>query len=282
MNVNMGILLVLAASFVLSAMNAAVKFLTLQGYPTLQITFFAGFIAFCCVFAWMALKKKLATLKVFSPLLGLYILAAVGAGVSLFYAFGSGKLAEVGTIVAAAPLMIAGLAFFLLHERLRPFQAGLIVVGFLGILCMFKPRPELVGYEIFCWALFGTFLFSLSQIIVRKLKDSVPTLVFCFYFYLGFFAVTGLMMPYQSVSMTDVPFFLLTGACEIVSLVLLYSAFKLAPASVVAPFQYSGVLWSALFGYVFWHERLDIWTLAGAAIIVGSGILFARSSQHDA
>lgn len=277
----LGILMALMACFLLSVMNAVVKFLTLQGYPMLQITFFTGLIGFVCVAGWMAWKKNLGQVKTSDPLMAVYTISSVGAGFSLFYAFGTGKLAEISTIVGAAPLMIAALSYFFLHERLRPLQGALVFLGFFGILLVFKPRPELLGYGVFLIAVLGTFLFSLSQIVVRKLRDSVTTLAFTFYFYLGFFAIAGIFMHYQPIALADAPFFLLTGACDVISLILLYSAFKYTEASVIGPFQYSSVLWTGLFGYLVWHEMPDVWTLMGAAIIAGAGIAFTRTSIND-
>ncbi len=62
----------------------------------------------------------------------------------------------------------------------------------------------------------------------------------------------------------------------------LIRAFRSAPASVVAPFSYSSLLWAALFGYLIWDDWPDIWTWAGAALIVGSGLyIFQRERRPE-
>ncbi|MFH1158755.1 MAG: DMT family transporter [Pseudomonadota bacterium] len=273
-----GMLLAVLGYSTLPFMNALIKYLTLQGYPTLQVMFFNGAVAFSCVFGWLFLKKGLAKVKIANPFLGLYVLVSLGGCFALFYAFGTGKLAEVGAIVAVSPLFIALLSHFFLRERLSLLQIGLILFGFLGVMLVLKPRPELTEYGVVCIALLGTFLFASSQVLVRKLRGVVPTLAFTFYFYLGLLVIAGLTMPYRVVALADAPFFLLSGLCDVISLVLLYSAFRHAPAPVVAPFQYGALLWNALLGYFIWHENLSIWTVMGAAVIIGAGILFMRSS----
>jgi drug/metabolite transporter (DMT)-like permease len=58
---------------------------------------------------------------------------------------------------------------------------------------------------------------------------------------------------------------------------------RLAPASVVAPFSYSSLIWAALFGFLIWHDWPDFWTWVGAAIIIGSGLyIFHRERNHNA
>jgi drug/metabolite transporter (DMT)-like permease len=63
----------------------------------------------------------------------------------------------------------------------------------------------------------------------------------------------------------------------------LIRAFRTAPASVVAPFSYSSLLWATLFGFVLFGDLPDGWTLAGAALIIGSGLyIFHREHRLKA
>ena len=273
----LAVLMACAANFTLAIMNAAVKWLTLQGYSTFQITFTNGCIGLTTLVAWMAATGNLPKVKTKEPLLLAYVAVSLVTCYCLFSAYGMGKIAEVSTVVASAPRMIAPLSYIFLHERMTKRQALLAVFGFLGVLLVLKPRPDIGDYQPLLLALGGAFAFSLSQIFVKKLTGRVYTLAFTFYFYSALIVIAGALAHFTPVTLQALPVFALSGACDVTSLVLLYTAYHHAPASLVAPFNYSNILWTALFGYILWAETLDAWTLAGAACIVAAGIAFART-----
>ena len=273
----LAVVMAIAANLTLAVMNTAVKWLTLQGYSTFQITFTNGCIGFASLLIWMAATGNLPKVKTREPLLLLYIAVSLVCCFCLFRAFGTGKIAEVSTVLSAAPLMIAPLSYIFLHERMSRQQALLAVFGFCGVLLVLKPRPDLGDYLPLMLALGGAFAFSCSQILVKKLTGRVYTPAFTFYFYGCLIVLAGLLADFVPVTMKSAPVFALSGACDVTSLVLIYSAYHHAPASLVAPFNYSSILWTALFGYILWAETLDAWTLSGAACIIVAGVCFART-----
>lgn len=273
----LAVAMAVAANFTLAIMNAAVKWLTLQGYSTFQITFTNGCIGLTALVAWMLATGNLPKVKTREPLLLAYVAVSLVTCYCLFSAYGMGKIAEVSTVVASAPLMIAPLSYIFLHERMTRQQALLSVFGFLGVLLVLKPRPDIGDYQPLLLALGGAFAFSLSQIFVKKLTGRVYTLAFTFYFYSALVLIAGCLAHFVPVTMKAAPVFALSGACDVTSLVLLYTAYHHAPASLVAPFNYSNILWTAVFGYILWAETLDAWTLGGAACIIAAGIAFART-----
>lgn len=275
-----GILLVVLASLLLAAMNGAVKWLTLKGYPTLQIIFFDGMVGFTGVMGWLLVTGNIVWARRVRPLLAAYVLAAMCACYSLFYAFGHGGLAEISTIVAAAPLLVAVLSFLFLGEKLTPVQIGLALGGFMGILLILQPGGGLGAHLPVLAALLGMICLAVSQVLVRKMSRTVHTAAFVLYFYMGSTLASGLfaMGYWQPIAWADMPVFALSGLCDLVALVLMYTAFRYAPASLVTPFQYSNIVWSALIGYVIWLEQPSVLTIIGAAVIIVTGILFTRSA----
>ena len=271
------VIMAIAANFTLAVMNTAVKWLTLQGYSTFQITFTNGCIGFASLVAWMAATGNLPKVKTREPLLVAYVAVSLVCCFCLFRAFGTGKIAEVSTVLASAPLIIAFLSYVFLHERMTKQQALLAVFGFCGVLLVLKPRPDLGDYVPLLLALGGAFSFSCSQIFVKKLTGRVYTPAFTFYFYASLIVLAGCLADFIPVTLKAAPVFALSGACDVTSLVLMYSAYHHAPASLVAPFNYSNILWTALFGYIMWAETLDAWTLSGAACVIAAGIAFART-----
>lgn len=278
----LGILLMLGSALSLAFMNAAVKGLTLAGYPTLQIVFADAVCGFAAVLGWFACTGRIRWAARVRPLLGAYVLAAVLACFSLFYAFGHGQLAQISSVVAAAPLLVALLSFLFLSERLTRWQMGLALAGFGGILLILRPGAEMQAGLPLAVALAGTVALAASQVLVRKMSRSVHTGAFILYFYLGAAVVSGVILTggglWRPVVAADVPVFLLCATADVLALICMYSSFRCAPASMVTPFQYSNIVWSALIGYVIWREQPDIWTIAGAAVIIGAGVLFARAA----
>jgi drug/metabolite transporter (DMT)-like permease len=211
-------------------------------------------------------------------MLAAYVAAAVCACYALYYAFGHGQLAQISTITAAAPLLVAVLSFFFLGERLTPWQIILAVTGFAGILMVLQPDADMQLEKAIWVALLGMAALAASQVLVRKLSRTVHTVAFIFYFYFGVLIISGALMDWRPVAVQDWPVILMGGAADVVALVLMYRAFHHAPASLVTPFQYSNIVWNALIGYVIWQEAPSFWTAAGAVVIIGAGILFTQSA----
>lgn len=273
-----GIFLVIVASFTLAVMNGAVKWLTLADYPTFQIIFMHALIGFIGISGWLAVTGKLQWVRRVRPLLGAYVLAAACACYSLYYAFGHGQLAQISTIAAAAPLLVAVLSFFFLGERLTLLQIILAIIGFGGILMVLQPGLDMQVDTAMLVALVGMCALAASQVLVRKLSRTVHTAAFIFYLYVGLLCISGILMDWQPIAAKDVPVIVIGGISDVVALVLMYRAFHFAPASLVTPFQYSNIVWNALIGYVIWSEQPSFWTAAGAGVIIGAGILFTRSA----
>ncbi|MDY0008311.1 MAG: DMT family transporter [Bdellovibrionales bacterium] len=281
----LGIGFMLGSALCLSVMNVVVKWLTLAEYSILQIVFINAICGFFSVGGWMVFSGRLHWARRVRPLLLVYLVAALTSCLTLFYAFGHGQLAQISTVVAASPLLVAGLSFVFLGERLSRGQVSLILLGFAGILLVLRPGGDMgEAGAVFpvVVALCGTAALAVSQVLVRKMSRSVHTAAVMLYFYLAASVVTGALVfgggQWQAVDMADIPLFLGCAAADVFAMFLMYSAFRCAPASMVMPFQYTNIVWSALMGYVIWQETPDIWTWAGAMVIIGTGILFTRTA----
>lgn len=278
----LGIFLMLGSALSLSVMNVLVKWLTLSDYPTLQIVFMNAVCGFTAVLSWLLMTGRILWAKRVRPLLFVYLIAALTACLSLFYAFGHGQLAQISTVVAAAPILVVALSFVFLAERLNRWQVGLVGAGFVGIMLVLRPGADMEASLPLLAALAGTVALAVSQVLVRKMSRSVHTAALILYFYAGSMLVSGLLVfgggQWQPVAAADLPLFLGCASADVLALFLMYSAFRCAPASMVMPFQYSNIVWSALMGYVIWQEQPDIWTITGAAVIIATGILFTRTA----
>lgn len=278
----LGIMLMLASALALAGMNAAVKMLTQAGYHTFQIVLADCLFGLAALLVWLGVTRRIYWVKRVRPMLGLYVLAAICASFALFYAFGYGHLAEVSSVVAAAPLWVAILSFFFLGERLSRWQVGLVLAGFGGILMILQPGAGMKAEMTLLIALAGTFALAISQVLVRHLSRSIHTAAFILYYYAGAAFVTGVLVLgggfWQPVALADIPVFLACASMDVMALVFMYSSFRCAPASVVSPFQYTNIVWNALIGYVIWHEQPGLWAVAGAGVIIMAGVMFTRAA----
>jgi len=202
-------------------------------------------------------------------------------------------LAQAAALYFMAPLFIMALAGPYLGERVSLQTLATVGLGLAGVLIMLRP-----GSGMFEWAallsLASALLYGFSQLIARRIGDTESSTVMTFYqngIYLvgslGFsilFAATGvaqfshpslqfLTRPWVVPSMTDG---LMMAACGIIAafgMILLSQAYRLAPANRVATFEYTGIVWTPLWGFLFFSEIPLVTTVLGAALIVGAGLL---------
>jgi drug/metabolite transporter (DMT)-like permease len=150
-------------------------------------------------------------------------------------------------------------------------------------------------------SLLSACMYGTSMMMARKLGTTQPASVLSFYQNAGFFigaVITAFALHVLSIENAShpslaflvrswmwIPFddLLLIGASGIVAatgMMFLTSAYRLAQANKVAPFEYTGILWAPLWGYVFFQETPRLTTVAGAAVIVIAGLLALRMARQ--
>lgn len=215
--------------------------------------------------------------------LHLFRVGCVTMEIACFYwAVRSLPLADVMTIYMAAPLIVTALSVPLLKEKVGWRRWAAVVVGFAGVVLVlnptgaFDPLPSLV-------ALFGATVFSVGLVTTRMLReDGTLTLVSYQTFGTGMIggavATTGWIMP----GLVD---FLLLGLLGVVALgghVAMSRSLALSPAAVVVPFQYIAIVWAVVLDLVVWGTAPSLQVLAGAALIIGSGLFVFYREQRVA
>lgn len=201
------------------------------------------------------------------------------ATIFFFSGFAVMPLADVIAVAQVAPLMITAMAALILAERVGPYRWAGVIVGFLGALIIVRP-----GGDGFGWAALlpigGSLAFAAYSIATRFLggRDS-PWTTFLYTATVGSL-VASLAVPFVWVTpdWSDVPLFLMLGAFGAAGQALIVAAFQYASASVLAPFLYVNLIWAALFGLFLFGETPDIWTVAGASLIIAAG-LFVRHRE---
>lgn len=273
------VLVVLLAFCVFSAADALVKLLA-QRFAVPQVTFMVTAAALALVVAQAAITRNGGILLPRYPGLALLRALLLAADTLLIhYAFAVLPLAEAYLLAFLTPLMVAVLAFVLLGERLSMLAWSGVLIGFVGVAVALRPgvEPLNLGHGA---AVGSALLFALSLILLRRAKpgESDGALVATLLAVLTLLAfvvaiINGGLTP---VTGTDVGLACLAGALMFAGHMLLVRAFRIGKASIVAPFQYSQIIWGMLYGALLFATPVEFYTLAGAAIIILSGWLVLK------
>ncbi|MBP6819312.1 MAG: DMT family transporter [Ferrovibrio sp.] len=271
-----GIGYMVMAAAVFGVMDALVKWLA-GSYPTAQIMFCRSFFAFPPILFMLWRNGGGIALLHTRRLAGHGIRSIYGclAMLCFFYSYRTLPLADVTAISFSAPIFVAVLSVWLLKEKVGPHRWSAILVGFLGMLVILRPGQGEGGIPAASLlVVLATFFYSMALIQIRKLTATENSVTTAFYF-TGFCTIyTGLLMPWFWVAPTAADWPLLIGVGLLGGLAQLFMtrAFSLAAASIVAPFDYTHLLWSVLLGWYLFGDFPDMWTWAGAAIVIASGL----------
>lgn len=185
-------------------------------------------------------------------------------------------LAEAAAIGFVAPLLVTLLSIPMLGERVGWRRLTAVAVGFGGVLVILRPGGSLftpAALLPLCTAV----TYGLYQILTRRIGISEKPVASLFYTSLvGALAMT-LVVPFVWVGpdWRHLPMFLALGVCGGVGHFLMIRALQLAPVSLIAPFGYSAIIWSLLFGWLVFGQFPDRISLVGIAVVVASGLYVA-------
>jgi drug/metabolite transporter (DMT)-like permease len=189
-------------------------------------------------------------------------------------------LADVITYYLACPIFVTALSAIILREQVGWRRWSAVVVGFCGVLIALRPSAQTVSWPALI-ALAGSFCFAVLMIVTRSLR-ATPDIVLAATQFTGTFSVGLVLAPFawRMPGLPDLGLFVLAGCISIVALLCTNRSLKLAPASVVVPYQYSMIVWAVMFGYVVFGDVPSVATIVGAAIIIGAGLyIFIREQQ---
>ena len=210
-----------------------------------------------------------------APRPGLQLLRVVLSSLEIamfFWAVGYMPLADTTTFYLAGPIYVTALSVLLLGERVGWRRWTAVLVGFSGVVIALRPSAASVTLPALN-ALAGSMIYALLMITTRALRETDQTVLMTTQL-LGILLFAAVMAPFGWVAPALPDLMLLAGIAllQVVSLFCSVRSLQLADASVVAPYQYSLILWSVLFGWQVFNEVPDAYTMIGAAIIVAAGL----------
>ncbi|MCP4982560.1 MAG: DMT family transporter [Gammaproteobacteria bacterium] len=269
-----GILALIFATLLFASQDAITKHLT-SSMPVAQLMFVRYF--FFALFALFYASRKTRLRNVFQshwPKLQILRGLLIVSEMALFaYCLKYLGIAEMHTIFACFPLIITVLSIPILGEQVGWRRWLAVSVGFVGTLIIIQPGSGVFS-PFAMTALTCALMFAIYNIITRKVsrQDSLETSLI--YFGVVGFVVTLLVIPFfwQAMTNNQMLWLLVISMISILSHLLLIKSLELAPAVILQPFNYFILVWAMLIGYSFYGEILEISTLIGAALVIGSGI----------
>ncbi|HET8995116.1 MAG TPA: DMT family transporter [Acetobacteraceae bacterium] len=267
-----GIALSLASTVLFASADTISKFLA-RSLPVIEIAWIR-YVVFVGMAAWLACRPGSRNLWPRNvPLQVARGLCLVGSAVLFVFGLRQMAMAEAATISFISPLLITVLSIPLLGERVGLRRWAAVVAGLAGVVIVM--RPGLAGFQPA--ALYGvasSACWALALVITRRMAGSErPPTILLWSAGSGLLVLT-LLLPWQAVLPTpaQLGLALVLGVLASSGQWLVVLAFRHAPASLLAPFSYTQLLWSSFYGWLVFQALPDRWTLAGAAVIVASGL----------
>jgi S-adenosylmethionine uptake transporter len=253
--------------------DVVIKFLG-GSYSAFQIIFFSGLLGFPLVAIMLMGDRTDGTLIPRHPWWTIIrSCTAVMTGVAGFFAFSQLPLAQTYAILFAMPLIITLLAIPMLGEKVGLRRGLAVLVGLAGVLIVLRPgnAPLTAGHLA---ALVAAFTGAMTSIIVRKIGKEERSAVLILYPMVTSFIAMGLAMPfvYRPMPVEHLGLMAVIAGLGFIATLLVIAAYRTAPAIIVAPMQYSQIIWAILYSYLFFDETIDTYTMIGTGVIIASGI----------
>jgi drug/metabolite transporter (DMT)-like permease len=297
-----GILFLCLGVFVFTIQDAIIKQIS-GSYPVTEVVAIRSLIALPILAGIVHADTGLRA--VLSPRFGWLAFRAFTLFLSYttyYLAFPLLPLAEAVALFFTAPLLITVLAGLFLKERISWRSWLAINAGLAGVVLILRPGSSLFQPAVLL-SLLSALLYAVAALMTRRLgieeKASVMTFYSVVVYLIGAISLALVLQVVvgSSTSNPSLAFllrawslpatrdFLLMAACGLIAAIamtLLTTAYRVAPANVVAPFEYTGILWLPLWGFIFFAEIPRWTTILGAMLIVASGTAVLRAPRRSA
>ena len=296
-----GIFLLCAGAMIFTVQDVIIKWIS-GDYPVTQILATRSLVAFAPLFILLHLDGGLRGIN--GRRLGRLLVRAglLFASYTTYYlAIAAIPLAEAVSLFYTAPLFIVALSGPMLHERVGPTRWLAVVVGFIGAVVMCRPGADVIDPAALL-SLFSAALYALAQVMARDLGTTYRASVMALAqnsvnlsaaLAIGFFAGDGayagathpslafLLRAWAIPTTVDLLLMAATGVIAAVAIWCLTQAYRIAEANVIAPFEYSSIIWVVLLAYVTWGEVPEPFTILGGLLIVAAGIYVLRAARRS-
>ena len=273
----------LAAITVLASTDAMVKWSSTSIHPV-QIGF-SRFVISLIMVLWLVGRSEhgFTALRTKRPFEHAARAFCAAVELTAFYiAISRIPLPTAMSIVSASPIFGTLLGVVFLRERLR-FGGWLAVfAGFLGVLLVVQPEEGVDSLYGTIAVLTSVFLWCFAQLFARRLSTTESNFSILFYYAIGGTIILGLVTPFYWVNPMPMEWvaILAVGILGCFGQYLLILSLRYAPMSLLAPFEYSALVWASLYGYFIWGDVLGAVAIMGVAIIIAACLYITRTMEH--
>lgn len=274
-----GILWMLATTVFFVSLDATAKYLT-RSYPVVEIVWARYLFHTIFAIAWAGARLPDAVRRARFGMQFLRGLFLVGTTLLYFLAIRTMPLADATSIMFLSPILVTALSVPLLREQVGPRRWLGVAAGLAGALIIVRPGAGVIQFAALL-AVVAAAINALYQITTRLINRTDRPITTNVYSAAVGTVAASLGLPFAW-AMPDVQGWLLmafAGLCGAIGHYCMIKAFEAAPAAVVAPIGYVGLIWSTFYGYLLFGDLPDYWTVIGALIIVGSGLYILYREQ---
>jgi drug/metabolite transporter (DMT)-like permease len=281
-----GVFYMMAAIAVLGSTDAVVKWLSTNTVPVDPIQIgFSRFVVSLIMVLWLVGSSQpgFAALRTKRPLE--HAARAFCAAIELtafYFAISKIPLPTAMSIVATSPIFGTLLGVVFLRERLRLGGWIAVFAGCAGMLLVVQPEEGANSVIGTIAVLTSVFLWCFAQLFARRLSTTESNFSILFYYAAGGVIILGLATPFVWVNPTPLAWLGLLGVGLFGCLgqYFLILALRYAPMSLLAPFEYSSLVWASLYGFIFWGDVLGPVAIAGVAVIIAACLYITRTMEH--
>jgi drug/metabolite transporter (DMT)-like permease len=283
-----------ALSFALSTAIDTIFKLISAGHPASQIILVNALFALLPVLGMAYLNgglKRLHTARAAQHMAR--GIASVLSTLAAIYAYTRLPLTDFYAIVFAGPLLVTAMSAFWLGEKVEPSRWLAIIVGFAGIILVVNPfattpahpatiedaaaltaAAHLATIGRFA-AFISVFCYGLSVVMIRRMRVGESNLTFALYTYIASIVIGGTLMLIHGAPILhggEIALLAFSGTLAGFASIALMTAYHRSPVALVAPFQYTQIIWGAVSGYFIWHQLPGLNLIEGAVIVAASGL----------
>ena len=264
-------------AFLLGSIQYAMVKAVSQQVPAFMVVFFLYFFGLLC-YSPSLIRSKFTILKTKRPLLLIFrALAGLALWFGLFYAVKHIPLVDATLLVNLAPVWVPIIAWIALRHSIKKSLYLGIIIGFIG--CAFILKPD---NQVFAWAallaILAGFFMAITLVAVKELMHTEKSgTIVIYYFLVNTLCLLPFAIKYWTIPNLFVLALLIGNAILMVfHMELLNRGFHLDSAPKLSVLTYTGILFSAILGWMFWQEIPDIWTIIGGILICVGGIYVLR------
>ncbi len=294
-----GIYYIVIANFLLSIHDVMVKWISGK-YPVHEVVFIRSCVAILPILMiahWNGGLKQLKT-KCYTGHI-IRSLLMFGAYISFYLALSALPIAVTISLFFSSPIFIVILSVLFLKEKVNITSWVAIIAGFIGVIIMLKPGSEIIDPAAFL-ALLAALLYAIASVMTRDLGKTESGLSLVFYLMVVYIVSSTILafglskialdigshpslafffMAWQLPAKGDFLLFLSIGLIAGVSIYCLIQAYRLELPSKVAPFEYIAVPIAVVWGYFVWNDVLDLQSIIGIIMIIGSGLYILNGKR---